>query len=55
MVSDKDRLYVALYLRGGKAKMPGKEDTYDQIIILLQDSTDFPMQLPLVAHCGTKI
>ncbi|RAK78847.1 uncharacterized protein BO72DRAFT_476338 [Aspergillus fijiensis CBS 313.89] len=26
--SNKDRLYVALYARGGKARMPGKEDTY---------------------------
>ncbi|RAH87404.1 hypothetical protein BO86DRAFT_394206 [Aspergillus japonicus CBS 114.51] len=28
MPSKKDRLYVALYVRGGKARMPGKEDTY---------------------------
>jgi hypothetical protein len=26
MVSGKDRLYVALYIRGGKPKMPAKED-----------------------------
>ncbi|CAD0101385.1 unnamed protein product, partial [Aureobasidium mustum] len=28
MPSNKARLYVALYVRGGAAKMPGKEDTY---------------------------
>ncbi|KAL0929465.1 uncharacterized protein CTRU02_215631 [Colletotrichum truncatum] len=28
MPSDKDRLYVALYARGGQPKMPGLEDTY---------------------------
>ncbi|KAJ5621593.1 hypothetical protein N7528_006376 [Penicillium herquei] len=28
MPSNKDRLYVALYVRAGKPKMPGKEDTY---------------------------
>ncbi|RAH67819.1 uncharacterized protein BO66DRAFT_456579 [Aspergillus aculeatinus CBS 121060] len=28
MPSNKDHLYVALYVRGGKARMPGKEDTY---------------------------
>jgi hypothetical protein len=28
MPSNKDRLYVALYARGGAAKMPGGEDTY---------------------------
>ncbi|KAJ5296010.1 hypothetical protein N7508_010831 [Penicillium antarcticum] len=28
MPSNKDRLYVALYVRGGKATMPNKEDTY---------------------------
>lgn len=26
MPSNKDRLYVALYVRGGKVKMPGLED-----------------------------
>src|ERR1700679_4177436 len=28
MPSNKDRLYIALYARGGRATMPGKEDTY---------------------------
>ena len=28
MPSNKDRLYVALYARGGTALMSGKEDTY---------------------------
>ncbi|OJJ99168.1 hypothetical protein ASPACDRAFT_43830 [Aspergillus aculeatus ATCC 16872] len=28
MPYNKDRLYVALYVRGSKATMPGKEDTY---------------------------
>ncbi|KAL4768261.1 hypothetical protein BDW60DRAFT_219871 [Aspergillus nidulans var. acristatus] len=28
MPSNKDRLYVALYARGGNPTMPGKEDTY---------------------------
>jgi hypothetical protein len=28
MLSNKDRLYVALYARGGKVKMPGGEDAY---------------------------
>ncbi|KAM4057183.1 hypothetical protein HRG_004024 [Hirsutella rhossiliensis] len=28
MPSDKDRLYVALFARGGAPKMPGLEDTY---------------------------
>ncbi|KAH7305035.1 hypothetical protein B0I35DRAFT_147894 [Stachybotrys elegans] len=28
MPSDKDRLYIALYVRGGAPKMPGLEDTY---------------------------
>lgn len=30
MPSNKARLYVALFARGGAAKMPGKEDTYEQ-------------------------
>jgi len=29
MPSNKDRLYVALYARGGKVKMPGLEDRLD--------------------------
>jgi hypothetical protein len=28
MPSDKDRLYVTLYARGGAPKMPGLEDTH---------------------------
>lgn len=28
MPSNKDRLYVALFARGGAPKMPGLEDTY---------------------------
>ncbi|KAJ5782402.1 hypothetical protein N7457_004176 [Penicillium paradoxum] len=28
MPSNKDRIYVGLHARGGKATMPGKEDTY---------------------------
>lgn len=27
-MKNKDRLYIALYTRGGAPKMPGKEDTY---------------------------
>ncbi|KAI5800041.1 hypothetical protein EDC01DRAFT_648706 [Geopyxis carbonaria] len=34
MPSKKDRLYVALYARGGSAKMPGKEDTYHWALIV---------------------
>ncbi|KAI0144357.1 hypothetical protein GGR57DRAFT_333268 [Xylariaceae sp. FL1272] len=34
MPSDKDRLYIALYARGGSAKMPGLEDTYHWGFIL---------------------
>ncbi|KAI1270275.1 hypothetical protein F5Y18DRAFT_421766 [Xylariaceae sp. FL1019] len=34
MPSDKDRLYIALYARGGSAKMPGLEDTYHWALIL---------------------
>ncbi|KAJ5738067.1 hypothetical protein N7493_001222 [Penicillium malachiteum] len=34
MPSNKDRLYVALYARGGKATMPGKEDTYHWALIV---------------------
>ncbi|KAJ0414784.1 hypothetical protein BJY00DRAFT_305322 [Aspergillus carlsbadensis] len=34
MPSNKDRLYVALYARGGQARMPGKEDTYHWAFII---------------------
>ncbi|KAK0390716.1 hypothetical protein NLU13_0219 [Sarocladium strictum] len=34
MPSDKDRLYVALYARGGKPTMPGLEDTYHWGLII---------------------
>ncbi|OJZ82151.1 hypothetical protein ASPFODRAFT_64201 [Aspergillus luchuensis CBS 106.47] len=34
MPSDKDRLYVALYARGGAPTMPGKEDTYHWALIV---------------------
>ncbi|KAJ5958203.1 uncharacterized protein N7479_005353, partial [Penicillium vulpinum] len=32
--SDKDRLYVALYARGGAPTVPGKEDTYHWALII---------------------
>ncbi|PKY05712.1 hypothetical protein P168DRAFT_129649 [Aspergillus campestris IBT 28561] len=34
MPSNKDRLYVALYVRGGAPAMPDKEDTYHWALIL---------------------
>ncbi|KAG2022069.1 hypothetical protein GB937_004163 [Aspergillus fischeri] len=34
MPSNKDRLYVTLYARGGKPTMPGKEDTYHWALIV---------------------
>ncbi|KAG9522553.1 hypothetical protein KCV07_g2931, partial [Aureobasidium melanogenum] len=34
MPSNKARLYVALYVRGGAAKMPGKEDTYHWALLV---------------------
>ncbi|KAL2072014.1 hypothetical protein VTL71DRAFT_11357 [Oculimacula yallundae] len=34
MPSNKDRLYIGLYARGGKSKMPGKEDTYHWALII---------------------
>ncbi|KAF5560245.1 hypothetical protein FPHYL_6758 [Fusarium phyllophilum] len=34
MPSDKDRLYVALYARGGAPVMPGLEDTYHWALIV---------------------
>ncbi|KAI9927113.1 hypothetical protein ASPWEDRAFT_298429 [Aspergillus wentii DTO 134E9] len=34
MPSNKDRLYVALYARGGAPTMPGKEDTYHWALIV---------------------
>ncbi|ESZ93189.1 hypothetical protein SBOR_6421 [Sclerotinia borealis F-4128] len=34
MPSNKDRLYIALYARGGKAIMPGKEDTYHWALLV---------------------
>ncbi|KAG9241590.1 hypothetical protein BJ878DRAFT_220797 [Calycina marina] len=34
MPSNKDRLYIALYARGGSATMPGKEDTYHWALIV---------------------
>ncbi|KAJ6016183.1 hypothetical protein N7540_010774 [Penicillium herquei] len=34
MPSNKDRLYVALYVRAGEPKMPGKEDTYHWAFIV---------------------
>ncbi|PYI06130.1 hypothetical protein BO78DRAFT_461497 [Aspergillus sclerotiicarbonarius CBS 121057] len=34
MPSNKDRLYVALYARGGAPTMPGKEDTYHWTLII---------------------
>ncbi|KAK9445201.1 hypothetical protein VB005_00309 [Metarhizium brunneum] len=34
MPSDKDRLYVALYARGGAPTMPGLEDTYHWALIV---------------------
>jgi hypothetical protein len=34
MAPEKDRFYIALYVRGGAPKMPGGEDTYAKIISL---------------------
>nr|POE56791.1 hypothetical protein CFP56_33763 [Quercus suber] len=34
MPSDKDRIYVALYARGGEARMPGLEDKYHWALIV---------------------
>ncbi|KFY40704.1 hypothetical protein V494_03366 [Pseudogymnoascus sp. VKM F-4513 (FW-928)] len=34
MPSNKDRLYVALYARGGAPTMPGKEDTYHWALLV---------------------
>ncbi|RDW79841.1 hypothetical protein BP6252_04479 [Coleophoma cylindrospora] len=34
MPSNKDRLYIALYTRGGSTKMPGKEETYHWALIV---------------------
>ncbi|KAI5923093.1 hypothetical protein F4810DRAFT_720503 [Camillea tinctor] len=34
MRSNKDRLYIALYARGGTAKMPGQEDKYHWAFII---------------------
>ncbi|KAH8742342.1 hypothetical protein F5883DRAFT_513450 [Diaporthe sp. PMI_573] len=34
MPSEKDRLYVALYARGGAPTMPGLEDTYHWALIV---------------------
>ncbi|KAJ5189668.1 hypothetical protein N7491_008287 [Penicillium cf. griseofulvum] len=34
MPPNKDRLYVALYARGGNPTMPGKEDTYHWALIV---------------------
>ncbi|KND86259.1 hypothetical protein TOPH_09113 [Tolypocladium ophioglossoides CBS 100239] len=34
MPSEKDRLYVALYARGGEVKMPGREDKYHWAFII---------------------
>ncbi|KAG9559513.1 hypothetical protein KCU79_g8223, partial [Aureobasidium melanogenum] len=34
MPSNKAQLYVALYVRGGAAKMPGKEDTYHWALLV---------------------
>ncbi|KAK6825583.1 hypothetical protein PG987_013077 [Apiospora arundinis] len=34
MPSDKDRLYIALYARGGVPTMPGLEDTYHWALIV---------------------
>lgn len=38
MPSEKDRLYVALYARGGMPKMPGLEDTC--VVRLVEFSRD---------------
>ena len=40
MPSNKDRLYVALYARGGKVKMPGGEDAYAYILPLREMIAD---------------
>ncbi|RYP06845.1 hypothetical protein DL764_002893 [Monosporascus ibericus] len=34
MPSDKDRLYIALYARGGAPRMPGREDSYHWAFIV---------------------
>ncbi|KAJ5121415.1 uncharacterized protein N7515_009376 [Penicillium bovifimosum] len=34
MPSNKDRIYVALYARGGRPTMPGKEDTYHWAVMI---------------------
>ncbi|PYH43493.1 uncharacterized protein BP01DRAFT_402582 [Aspergillus saccharolyticus JOP 1030-1] len=34
MPANKDRLYIALFARGGKATMPGKEDTHHWAILI---------------------
>lgn len=37
MPQNKDRIYIALYARGGAAKMPEKEDTSVIFIALSQE------------------
>ncbi|KAJ6445290.1 hypothetical protein O9K51_00049 [Purpureocillium lavendulum] len=42
MPSNKDRLYIALYARGGEPKMPGLEDTYHLAFIVGPKSESAP-------------
>ncbi|KAI1158390.1 hypothetical protein F5B18DRAFT_665241 [Nemania serpens] len=40
MFSDKDRLYLALYARGGPPTMPGREDAYHWALIVASKDPD---------------
>ncbi|KAH0353159.1 hypothetical protein KCU81_g1582, partial [Aureobasidium melanogenum] len=65
MPSNKARLYVALYVRGGAAKMPGEEDTYHWALLVGPKSdkaddeekpaTMAPMQMILIRILIGKI
>lgn len=47
MPSDKARLYVALYVRGGAAKMPGKEDKLYTLGGVSKPKLTYVYQIPL--------
>jgi hypothetical protein len=54
MPSNKDRLYVALYVRGGAAKIPGREDTYVCGQFAMEFIPLMKQQLPLGLVGGAK-
>ncbi|RWA06726.1 hypothetical protein EKO27_g8374 [Xylaria grammica] len=55
MPSGKDRLLIALYARGGSAKMPGLEDTYHWALIVGPKDERRPGEMGTRFHAKEKV